>query len=102
MIGWIRRNNDICIFLIFAHDLYFVQFYTFAFEVHEIDTVMVSRGIIELVKGRPGVARVFHLVGIDRAVRIAKASLCQFDGSGVGDFDGVATGLGGGFRPVQV
>ena len=102
MVGRIRRNDDICIFLVFTDNLYFVQFYTFAFEVHEIDTVMVSRGIIELVKGRPGVARMFHLVGIDRTIGIGKASLCHGKRMGILHFDRVAASLGRSRRPVQV
>jgi hypothetical protein len=67
MVGRIRRNYDICIFLVLAHDLYFVQFYAFAFKVYKTDTVVVSLGVIGLHNGRPSVARLFHFVGINRA-----------------------------------
>ena len=102
MVGRIGRNDDIRIFPGFTDNLYFVQSYPFAFEVYEVYTVVMSRRIIELIKRRPSVARVFHLVRIDRTIGIGKASLCHGKRMGVFHFDRVATSLGRSRRPVQV
>ncbi len=63
---------------------------------------MVGRGIIGLVCRRPGVARVFHLVRMDRSPGIGKAGIGHLQRGGIFHFDRVATGLGRGFGPVEV
>ncbi len=63
---------------------------------------MVGRGIIGLVCRRPGVARVFHLVGMDRSPGIGKAGIGHRQRVGVFNFHRVATGLGRCFGPVEV
>ena len=73
---------------------------SFPLEIYKINAVVVILGVIGLRQRRPGEARLFHLVGIDRAPGIVKACFGHLLGSRVCHLERMATGLGSFFGPV--